>query len=268
MAELTESGLAFEVAGDGPPVLLVHAGISDRTMWDPQWNAEQWRERFTLIRYDQRGFGESDEPLGVYALHGDALEVLDTVGAERAALIGASMGGAAAIDLTLARPERVSALVAVAVTPSGWEHSAEHLARFAEIDETWERDGIDAANELELRMWADGVGREPAEVDPRVRAQISRVNRRVIARQGEWDEENEPAPLEPPAFGRLDAIGIPVLVVTGAHDQPSVNAGAAALAAATGAEAVEVPSTAHIVNLERPAEFDRAVIPFLERALG
>ena len=108
-------------------MLLIHEGIGDRSMWDRQW--ERWRERFTLIRYDQRGFGDSDDPAGEYSLHGDALSVLDAAGAERAAIVGASMGGAAALDLTLAAPDRVWALVAVVATPSGWAHSAEHMAQ-------------------------------------------------------------------------------------------------------------------------------------------
>jgi pimeloyl-ACP methyl ester carboxylesterase len=87
--ERTVDGLAYEVAGAGPPVLLVHEGIADRTMWDPQW--EGWSDRFTLIRYDQRGFGESDDPAGEFSLHGDALAVLDAADVDRARVVGASM---------------------------------------------------------------------------------------------------------------------------------------------------------------------------------
>ena len=115
-------------------------------MWDPQ--AERWRDRFTVIRYDHRGFGESADPEGDFSLHLDALEVLDAVAVDRATVIGASMGGAAALDLALAAPERVSALVLVVTTPSGWEHPPEHLARFEEIDAVYRRDGIAPANEL------------------------------------------------------------------------------------------------------------------------
>ena len=268
MSERTGSGLAFEVAGDGPPVLLIHEGISDRTFWDPQWESRDWRRRLTMVRYDQRGFGESADPSGPYSLHEDALEVLDAAGVERTALIGASIGGAAAIDLVLSAPKRIEAVVAVAATPGGWEHSAEQMAKFAEIDETWERGGIDAANELELRMWVDGVGRTAADVEPVVREAIAHVNRALIERQGGWAEEIEPTELEPPAIERLEEIAAPVLVVTGAHDQPSVNAGAAALAAGTGAETIEIAGTAHAISLERPSEFAQAVVPFIEHAVG
>lgn len=262
-ARRTESGLAFEVAGAGPAVLLLHAGIADRTMWDPQW--ERWRDEFTVVRYDHRGFGESSDPTRPYALHSDALEVLDAAGIERAAVAGVSMGGQVAIDLALASPERVWGLVAVAAVPSGWRHSADHLAMFDEIDETWETEGVDPANELELRMWVDGAGRGPLDSDARTRRKIARLNRALIERQGAWEAEIEPDELRPPATGRLDELEGPVLVITGVHDQPSVLAGAAELAAATGAESATIERTAHLPNLERPDRFDAAALDFLRR---
>ncbi len=81
-SERTADGIVYEVTGAGPPVLLMHAGIADRTMWDPQW--ERWADRCTLIRYDHRGLGESANPAEGFSIHGDALAVLDAAGVERA----------------------------------------------------------------------------------------------------------------------------------------------------------------------------------------
>jgi pimeloyl-ACP methyl ester carboxylesterase len=79
----------------------------------------------------------------------------------------------------------------------------------------------------------------------------------------------EPDPLAPAASGRLAEVGAPTLVVTGEHDQPSVLAGSAAMAAGIAdAEAVEIAGTAHLPSLERPDEFDAAVLPFLARHAG
>ncbi len=259
-------GLAFEVEGAGPAVLLIHEGIADRTMWDPQW--ERWRDRLTLIRYDQRGFGDSVDPAGEYSLHGDAIAVLDAAGVERAAVVGASMGGRAALDLTLAAPARVAALIAVVTTPSGWEHPPEQHARWEEIDAAYERDGIDGANELELRMWVDGAGRQPTDVDQSLRARVAQMNRAALEREEAREREGnevEPTELEPPALGRLDEVRAPVLVITGARDVPSVSAGARELAAGTGADLIEIADTAHVPSLERPDEFDAAVLAFLDR---
>jgi 3-oxoadipate enol-lactonase len=265
----TDGGLAYEVTGTGPPILLLHEGIADRTMWNPQWEA--WSDRFTLIRYDHRGFGDSADPDGPYSLHGDALSVLDAAGVERASVVGASMGGKVALDLTLDAPERVAALVAVVATPSGWEHSADLATAFEAVEAAYESGGLAAANEVELQMWVDGPTRSPGDVDPAVREHLARMNYSALEREEAAEQQGtdiEPSELEPPAIGRLGEVTAPTLVVTGALDQPSVNAGAAAIAAGVpGAEAVEIADTAHLPNLERPREFEHAVLGFLVERL-
>ena len=260
MSERSESGLAYEVAGSGPAVLLFHEGIGDRSTWDPHWHSLS--ERFTAIRFDARGFGESADPAGPYTLHGDGAEILNAVGIERAALVGCSMGGGAALDLTLAAPHRVTALAIAGSTPSGWEHTREIHAQWEAVDAVFERDGAAAANELELRMWIDGVGRtEPA--DGRIRARVGALNAALLERQQHF--EVDPGELEPPAIERLGEVAVPVLAMFGSHDQPSVIAGTRAVAAGTGAEVVEIAAAAHLPSLERPGEFESALMPFLER---
>jgi 3-oxoadipate enol-lactonase len=265
----TDGGLAYEVTGSGPQMLLLHEGIADRTMWDPQWEA--WSDGFSLIRYDHRGFGDSADPEAPYSLHDDALSVLDAARADRAIVIGASMGGKAALDLTLAAPERVAALVAVVATPSGWEHSADLIAAFEAVEAAYESGGLAAANEIELQMWVDGPTRSPGDVDPAVREHVARTNYSALEREEAAERRGvtiEPTDLSPPAIGRLGEVGAPTLVVTGGLDQPSVNAGAAAIAAGVpGAEAVEIADTAHLPNLERPREFERTVLGFLDERL-
>jgi pimeloyl-ACP methyl ester carboxylesterase len=270
MSHRTAGGVVWEAVGSGPAVLLIHAGIADRTMWAPQW--EGWRDHLTLIRYDQRGFGESADPAPPYSLHADALAVLDAARVERAAVIGCSFGGATALDLALAAPERVKALVEVAATPSGHEPTPDLLAAFERVEAAYGRGGVEAANEIELEMWADGPGREPGAADPDFRARVGAMNREVLRREEAREEADrvlEPGPLEPPALGRLAEIEIQTLVVTGEHDQPSALAGSAAIAAGVpGAEAIEIAGAAHLPSLERPEAFEAAVLPFLLRHAG
>ncbi|MDQ3572512.1 MAG: alpha/beta hydrolase [Actinomycetota bacterium] len=259
----TRSGLAYEVGGTGPAILLLHAGLHDRRQWEPQWR--QLTERFKTVRYDARGFGDSADPRRSYTLHGDALDLLDALSIDRAAVIGSSMGGAAALDLALSVPHRVSALVTVGSTPSGWQHTPDILLAWEAVDSTYERKGLDAANELEMKMWLDGPHRRTEQVDRDVRRQVSRVNRVLLERQAGF--RVEPGELEPPAIGRLGELRCPSLVVTGEFDQPSVLAGAFELASRTGADHAEILGAAHLPNLERPEEFTAALLPFLERTL-
>lgn len=256
----TESGLVYEVAGSGAAVLLLHEGIGDRSTWDSHWQG--FSEHFTVVRFDARGFGDSADPTGPYSLHEDAVEILDAAEIERAALVGCSMGGGAALDLTLAEPDCVTALVTVGSTPSGWRHSDEIIALWEEVDAAFEVDGTAAANELELRMWVDGVKRtEPA--DPGIRAHVGTLNGALLERQQRF--EIDPRELDPPAIGRLGEVAVPVLAVFGSYDQPSVIAGTRALAQGTGAELVEIDGAAHLPSLECPEQFAAAVLPFLKR---
>jgi 3-oxoadipate enol-lactonase len=260
----TRSGLSYEAAGNGPTVLLMHAGITDRRMWDPQWR--QLTKPFHAIRYDARGFGASADPARPYTLHGDALDVLDALEIERAAIVGSSMGGGAALDMALAVPHRVSALVTVNSTPSGWHHTRDIMRRWEAVDAALERQGADAANELEMKMWLDGPHRPSDEVDRDVRIAVGMVNRVLLERQATFTVE--PGELVPPAIDRLGDLHCPSLVVTSELDQPSVLAGAFELARKTGADHVEIAGAAHLPNLERPREFLAAILPFLERNAG
>ena len=262
----TGTGLAWEVTGSGPALLLIHEGIADRTMWDLQWG--EWSDRFTLIRYDLRGYGDSPDADAPYTLAGDALEVLDAAGCERAAVIGASIGGRAALDLALLAPDRIGAVVEVVATPSGWRAQPSLLAAFERVDAAFEADGLEAANEVELQMWVDGPGREPGAAAPAVRNAVARMNAAALAREQARERagnEVEPGEPDPPALDRLGELTAALLVITGEHDQPSVTAGARVLAERTGAELVEIAATAHVPTMERPAEFEAAVLPFLKR---
>ncbi|MDP9364254.1 MAG: alpha/beta hydrolase, partial [Chloroflexota bacterium] len=128
------------------------------------------------------------------------------------------------------------------------------------VDERIEAGDIAGAVELELRMWVDGPGRTPEEVDRSVRERVREMDAALFAQP----DEGEPQPLDPPAAARLHEVAVPTLVLVGHRDQPDVLAGAETLAAGIpGARRAVIPNTAHLPNLERPAEFNRLVLEFL-----
>ena len=103
-------GLAYEVSGDGPPVVLVHGFGLDMRMWDPQ--VSSWRPRFRVVRYDCRGFGASGpfDPAVPYTHAGDLVALLDHLGIGAAVLAGLSFGGRVVLQTALAAPGRVRGL--------------------------------------------------------------------------------------------------------------------------------------------------------------
>ena len=112
--------IAWERHGAGDPLLLIQGLGYARWGWEPV--VEPLARSFDVIVYDNRGIGESDLPPGPYtafALAGDALQVLDEAGVERAHVVGTSLGGMVAQELALAAPERVDRLVLASTTPGG-----------------------------------------------------------------------------------------------------------------------------------------------------
>jgi pimeloyl-ACP methyl ester carboxylesterase len=120
LARSGEVGIAYETLGDGPPLLLVQGlGYGGRG-WGPA--LDLLAEDFLVVTFDPRGFGASDVPPGPYTtaqLGADAAAVLAAAGLVRAHVVGASLGGMAAQELALARPELVDRLVLACTTPGG-----------------------------------------------------------------------------------------------------------------------------------------------------
>src|SRR5687767_1691092 len=99
-----------EVTGDGPAVLLVHAGVCDSRMWARQ--VEDLRTDHRVITVDRRGYGKTPLEAGAkYADAADLLEVLDELGVETTAVVAASFGAYVALQAASKQPERFSRLV-------------------------------------------------------------------------------------------------------------------------------------------------------------
>jgi pimeloyl-ACP methyl ester carboxylesterase len=265
MAEVNGVQLYYEVAGQGKPVVFSHAGIADARMWDDQFDA--FAQRYRVIRYDHRGMGRSTMAPGPFALREDAYGLMRFLGIERAALIGCSMGGAAILDCALAHPDAVGALVLVDSGMSGEEWTPEEEAQgeaiFGPIEAAIQRGDLDAANEMEVHLWVDGLRRRPEQVNPAVRAKVLEMNLTTFKRAEEF-KQGQSQPLTPPAAGRLGEIRCPTLVIVGDEDLPTELKTADKLAAEIpGARKAVIHDAAHLPNMEKPQEFNRIVLDFL-----
>ena len=179
MTETTQAELHYEVAGEGPPVVLVHEGIADSRMWEPQWTSFPPAPSDGPLRH-ARLRRVPDRASGSFSHARDLVGLIESLELAPAALVGVSLGGAVALDVTVARPELVSALVLVGSGLRGHEFSAETQAGWAEEEEAFERGDLDAAVETNLRMWVDGPGRSPEDVDPDVRRRVGEMQRRAF----------------------------------------------------------------------------------------
>jgi 3-oxoadipate enol-lactonase len=260
-ARVNGTELRYDVTGAGPPVALLHAALGDRRLWDAQ--VEPFSKSYTVVRYDARGYGDSPLPGGPFSYVDDLRALFDHLQIERAAVIGNSLGGKAALEFALLEPERVSALVLVDSGLGGQPPSATLQELDAQEDALLDAGKLDEAVELNLRAWlAD-------DVDPGVRERVAAMQKRsfevILAA---YEREPEPGPVawleDPPAAGRLDQVQAPTLVLVGDRDQPDFVALADRLAEEIPRARKEVIAGAgHLPGLERPADFNRIVLDFL-----
>src|ERR671913_2365380 len=101
-AEVNGARVYYEVAGEGEPLVLVHAGIADSRMWEDQLTA--FADRYRVIRYDMRGFGRTEIVEGPFSHHEDLHSLLNFEGLDRVPLRGCSMGGGAVLAFALQYP--------------------------------------------------------------------------------------------------------------------------------------------------------------------
>lgn len=255
--------LYYEVAGQGPALLLMHAGVVDHRMWDQQFAV--FAQQYRTIRYDLRSYGQSQVPAGPFAFYEDPAALLQHLGINKAHVIGASFGGKIALDFALAHPTMIDSLTLVAPDIGGYPPS-EEIRQFGEEEEALlERGDLEGATELNLRMWVDGPLRTPEQVDPLVRQKVYDMQYHAFTTP--TPEGAEVIALDPPAVERLAEIRVPTLVLVGDLDLPQKRVIAHELIThINGAQQVIVPGVAHMVSMERPEFFTSTVLEFLRGA--
>lgn len=256
-AELNGTTFHYEMAGIGPPVILIHAGVADSRMWEGQFAPlSKW---FKVVRYDMRGYGQTPPAGGTFSHREDLAALLRHLDIERASFVGCSMGSRTALDFVLRYPTRVESLVLTSSAIHDFAFHSPPPPQAAEIDMA-EIDGdIARVNELELQLWIDGP-RRPEEVDPRVRELVREMNGVALANEGVGEEQRLP-----PIAERIGEIRVPTLVITGELDVPRTRAAADFLAARLpDARPVVMAGLTHLPNMERPEEYNRLVAEFLK----
>jgi 3-oxoadipate enol-lactonase len=256
---LNGARIHYERSGKGFPLLLIHAGIADSRMWEPQ--AAAFADRFDMIRPDLRGFGDTELPPAPYSPLADVVALMDRLEIDRAHVAGCSMGGTLAIDLALEHPRRIERLVLVAAGVSGSNLGEMDAALFTEIEEADKAGDMDAVNRAEVRLWVDGPGRREGSAPATVRALVLDMNGRSL--HTDWASADN-QPIDRPAITRLGDIAAPTLVIVGDQDLPHCHANADLITSKiAGSRKVIIKGAAHLPSLERPEEFNRLLLDFL-----
>lgn len=233
--------ISHQVTGDGPDLLLVHAGVADARMWARQ--VAELKDRYRVITLDLRGYGET--PLvPQYSDAGDVLALLEELQAHDVTAVGASYGGYVVQQVASRRPELFARLVLLCAPTDNVQPDDELRALWAEENKLLEAGDVDGATDLTVRRW---IG---PEADDEARELLRVMQKRAYDLQlAAGDVDNEEWTVEP------EKITAPVRLITGAHDFAFFTDSADYLAERLPEpERIHLEWAGHLPTLERPAE--------------
>ena len=260
--KIKANGITINYQIDGPdaapenvPCLVFSNSLATSlAMWDEQ--AAALKDLYRVLRYDQRGHGGTDAPAGRYAydtLLADAMGLLDALSIKKAHFAGLSMGGATALGLAERHPNRFDRIIVCDLpcqsTPQSSQQWEERIA-------VAQKQGIEALVEPTIARWfpAEIVAKNPPHIE-KVRAMIRNtpVNGFIgcAAALAAHDYASAAPTVKHRVLflgGEKDAATTPMRKL---HEK------------LPGSRFVELAGAGHISNMDRPAEFTRAIRDFL-----
>ncbi|WP_156841399.1 alpha/beta fold hydrolase [Novosphingobium aquimarinum] len=239
----------------GVPLVLLHGFGGSRLDWDPVMAAMP--EDHAIVRYDQRGFGESGLALTPYSHADDLVAVLDKLAIPQVDLCGMSLGGGTAVTFALQHPERVRRLILVSPLIAGWNWSEEWIARWKQIGRAARGGEMATARAL----WLD----HPLFAQVRSSPEEADLRKSVGAFQGrQWIED--PARPASPDLEHLPALTAPTLLLTGERDMEDFRRIAELIANnAPKVKRIDYPEAGHMLTMERPGPVAEAIRQFLSQ---
>ena len=254
--------LAYDEAGQGDAIVMIHGGLLTKEMWDGPF--QELAKSYRVVRYDARNHGRSPSEKGDFFHFKDLDALMDGLHIEKAVIMGLSMGGYVATDFVLRHPDKVSGLILVAPGLSGYDFHGPEFEAFIERYNAAAASGDkDKIAEAFMEAWVYGPKRKAEDLPQALRDKVMGMIRQSMETHNDEAVEYRPLPL---AAGRLSEIKAPTLAIVGDLDMPGILEIVDLLGKnLPNFEKVVIPGVAHMVSLEKPAEFDAAVRAFLKK---
>lgn len=246
----TASGIAYDVQGSGPVVVLLTGSNLDRRMWAYE---AQWLSRaHTVVRYDLRAHGESDTATATFSHLGDLIALLDELKISKATLIGLSAGSTIALDAALEIPSRVDRIVLSGPAISGF--TPKERPPFV-------NDMMTALQARDYKKVSEVLLATPVFAAPP--ASQALVRQMVMENDRLWTVDRALMKLPSPALDRVRSVKVPALILIGDKDELQREQAELLADRIPGARLVRVPGGGHLLNLTSPKEFQSAIEAFL-----
>jgi 3-oxoadipate enol-lactonase len=257
--QVKANGITFnhqvEGAENAPWLIFSNSLATNLTMWDDQ--AAHFARSFRVLRYDQRGHGETEAPAGRYpfdTLLADAIALMDALAIKRAHFCGLSLGGATAMGLAERHPDRFDRII---VCDSPCASSPASAQQWEERILVAQKDGMTALADSTLARWFPPaiLASDPPHI-AKVREMIltTPVNGFVGCSAALADHDFRSA---------AGTVTRPVLFLAGEKDGTNAASMRELQVKTPGSRYVELAGAGHISNMDRSAEFTKAMAEFL-----
>jgi pimeloyl-ACP methyl ester carboxylesterase len=258
--KIRDINMAYDDAGDGPVVILIHGFPLNRQMWQPQL-LPLANAGFRVIAPDLRGFGQSDAPADGYSMDGfcdDLIALMNSLRIENGVVCGMSMGGYILLDMLERHPDRVRAAAFIATKSAADDEvgRARRTAMAAEAETLGANPIIKIFAEL---LFAPETMHSKPELIAKVTSWMRDTNPRALAGGllGMRDRKDY-TPL-------LRQVQQPTLILAGAEDRAaSPNAVEVFTTNLPRCESRIIEKAGHMLNMERPEEFNAELLRFLQ----
>jgi 3-oxoadipate enol-lactonase len=259
-ARVNNTGIYYEVTGQGEPLLFIHGLASSSRSWKKQ--VPVFSQKYQVITFDIRGHGRSEKPMEPYSIKSfatDAVELLRTLGLSSAHVVGFSMGGMVAFQLAVDAPELVRSLVAVNCVPEGSIRSFNN--------------GVECFRQM-LWLPFNGIwrkrrnnGGEPelANLDLDEEKVYQSVMQRMAVKNKLAYASAFRAIIRWSVVGQLDTIRCPTLMITSDEDFVPVSVKEDYASKIPYGELVVISNSRHAAPRERTEEFNNILLEFISR---
>jgi len=263
-ADINDTSIYYEIKGQGTPIILMHGFACDTRNWDNQF--ELFSKDYKVIRFDFRGFGKSKLPdtTKPYSHTEDLIALMDYLKIDKAIILGHSLGGKTAFQITYDYPGRVLALI----LPEGgpwhkeiWTEPLTHdfINMFVDVNKIAKEEGIEKGKEAYLNMMIN---------DAALNNSLSKeMTSKMVMDYSGWHWQHKDSEIQTPSISRHDfsKIAVPTLLMQG---ELSIDFYAYAMGVnhqyIPNSKLVTISNSSHMLNLENPEQFNNEVLTFLK----
>jgi pimeloyl-ACP methyl ester carboxylesterase len=255
--KVSQGELYLEKVGDGKPLTLIHAGFSDHRDWKHQ--IRDFGKKYQTIVYDQRGSGNSSTIETAFSPAEDLKIVMAHLKIEKTHLVGHSIGGAIALDFALQYPEKVLSLVLVASGLNGYSWSKEYLELMQSVFEI-------PKPEIMTKSFLSAPFYAMAMANSNIKSEIEKIIMENFRKVLTWKtfDIRDVHWFFPEPITKLKDIKVPTFVIFGDKDSEDIKRIAHTLSAhIPNIKNAIIKDTDHLLNFEKPEEFNQLILNFL-----